>query len=55
MIYFDQPTKDALVRRFHEATVEGGYLMVGHAEALNKLNNPYEGVEGVTAAYRKTS
>jgi len=40
MIYFDQPTKDALVRRFYDATVPGGYLMISHSESLGK-NNPY--------------
>ena len=28
MIYFDQPTKDALVRRFYDATAPGGYLLI---------------------------
>ncbi len=36
MIYFDQPTKEALVRRFYDATAPGGYLMIGHSESLNK-------------------
>ena len=40
MIYFDQPTKDALVRRFYDATVPGGYLMISHSENLGK-NAPY--------------
>ena len=40
MIYFDQSTKDALVNRFHEATVPGGYLLIGHSENLSK-NAPY--------------
>lgn len=40
MIYFDQPTKDALVRRFYDATVPGGYLMISHSENLSK-NAPY--------------
>lgn len=35
MIYFDQPTKDALVRRFHDATVPGGYLLISYAENLS--------------------
>ena len=30
MIYFDQPTKDALVQRFYDATVPGGYFMISH-------------------------
>ena len=36
MIYFDQATKDALVQRFYDATVPGGYLLIGHSEGLNK-------------------
>ena len=43
MIYFDQPTKDALVRRFYDATVPGGYLMISHSENLGQ-NNPYQTV-----------
>ncbi len=42
MIYFDQPTKDALVRRFYNATVPGGYLFIGHSEGLNKATCPYK-------------
>ena len=40
MIYFDQPTKDALVRRFYDATVSGGYLLISKSENLSP-NNPY--------------
>ncbi len=35
MIYFDQPTKDALVGRFYDATVPGGYLLIGHSENIS--------------------
>lgn len=41
MIYFDQDTKDALVRRFYNATVPGGHLFIGHSEGLNKTTCPY--------------
>ncbi len=41
MIYFDQPTKNALAKRFFDATVPGGYLFIGHSEGLSKDNNPY--------------
>lgn len=41
MIYFDQNTKDALVNRFFDATVPGGYLLIGHSESLNKATTPY--------------
>ncbi len=40
MIYFDQPTKDALVSRFYDATVPGGYLLISKSENLS-ANTPY--------------
>ncbi len=40
MIYFDQPTKDALCQRYYDATNPQGYLFIGHSESLNK-NSPY--------------
>lgn len=52
MIYFDQPTKDALVRRFYDVTVPGGYLFIGHSEGLNKAECPYQYI--MPAIYRKT-
>lgn len=41
MIYFDQPTKDALVNRFYDATVPGGYLLISYSENLSQ-NTPYK-------------
>ena len=52
MIYFDQPTKDALVQRFYNTTVPGGYLFIGHSEGLNKAQCPYEYIQ--PAIYRKS-
>lgn len=52
MIYFDQPTKDALVRRFYDATVPGGHLFIGHSEGLNKAECPYHYI--MPAIYQKT-
>ena len=51
MIYFDQPTKDALVKRFYDATNPGGYLLIGHSESLNKATTPYKYLKPAT--YRK--
>lgn len=51
MIYFDQPTKDALVQRFFNATNSGGYLLIGHSETVSKENSPYEYV--MPATYHK--
>lgn len=42
MIYFDQPTKNDLVKRLYHATVPGGYLFIGHSESLNKAECPYQ-------------
>lgn len=51
MIYFDQPTKDALVKRFYNATVPGGFLFIGHSEGLNKADCPYHYI--MPAIYQK--
>lgn len=51
MIYFDQPTKDALVERFFQATNPGGYLLIGHSESLNKAVTPYQYI--MPATYRR--
>ncbi len=50
MIYFDQPTKDALVRRFYDATVPGGYLLISYSENLSQ-NSPYRRL--ATATFQK--
>ncbi len=34
MIYFDQPTKTALINRLYDATVPGGYLIISLSENL---------------------
>lgn len=36
MIYFDAPTKDALVERFYDASKKGAYLFIGLAETISK-------------------
>lgn len=36
MIYFDAPTKDALVERFYDASKNGAYLFIGLAETISK-------------------
>ena len=35
MIYFDQPTREALVNRFSSLLPEGGCLCIGHSEAIH--------------------
>ncbi|MGI5962418.1 MAG: CheR family methyltransferase [Lawsonibacter sp.] len=36
MIYFNQSTRDALVRRFWDAIQPGGYLFISHSESLGQ-------------------
>lgn len=48
MIYFDLPTRDALVKRFHGATNPNGYLLTGHSEALNKSTSLYKCLKPAT-------
>lgn len=47
MIYFDQPTKDALVQRFYEATNPGGYLLISYSENLS-ASSPYRRIAPAT-------
>jgi chemotaxis methyl-accepting protein methylase len=51
MIYFDYKTKSRLVERFYDATEEGGYLFIGHAESLSHDETKYQYV--IPAVYRK--
>jgi chemotaxis protein methyltransferase CheR len=51
MIYFDIPTKEALVQKFYDCTEPGGYLFIGHAESINRESTKYKYV--MPAVYRK--
>jgi chemotaxis protein methyltransferase CheR len=51
MIYFDKPTRDGLIARFHQHTVPGGYLFIGHSETLGRDGALYQYV--MPAAYRR--
>ncbi|MGB5822837.1 MAG: protein-glutamate O-methyltransferase CheR [Proteocatella sp.] len=51
MIYFDKPTRAALIKRFYEATNPGGYLFIGHSESLNKDDAAYKQIG--PSIYRK--
>lgn len=51
MIYFDGTTRDALVRRFYAATIQNGFLFIGHAESLNHTDTKYKYI--TPAIYRK--
>lgn len=51
MIYFDSPTQQELVRRLTDALEPGGYLFIGHAESLNRIQHSLEYIQ--PAIYRK--
>lgn len=51
MIYFDQKTREALLKRFYDSLTPGGYLFLGHSESLGRENNLYDYL--VPAVYRK--
>ena len=51
MIYFDQPTREALVARFHHHTEAGGYLFIGHSETLGRVQSLYRYL--MPATYQK--
>lgn len=41
MIYFNVETKMNIVNKFYEATKPGGYLMIGHAETVQRNKSKY--------------
>lgn len=51
MIYFDQPTREALVGRYHKHTEPGGYLFIGHSETLGRSQSLYKYIK--PALYQK--
>ncbi len=53
MIYFDQPTKQALVNRFYDVVKPGGYFFIGHAESINRQDTKFEYIK--PAIYRRPS
>jgi len=52
MIYFDKPTRDKLIKRFHQFLEPGGYLFIGHSESLGRTQQLYKYV--MPACYQKT-
>jgi chemotaxis protein methyltransferase CheR len=45
MIYFDNPTKEHVVRRLITVLRQGGYFIIGGAESLSGLDHPLKYVE----------
>jgi chemotaxis protein methyltransferase CheR len=42
MIYFDVPARQRVLRGFHRALREGGFLLLGHAESLLNASADFE-------------
>ena len=47
-IYFDRVTQEEILQRFARLLTPGGYLFVGHAEALNGFDVPFRPVGPTT-------
>ena len=51
MIYFDRPTQERLVAKFHRYLKPGGHLFIGHSESLQWLKHDFTTV--APTIYRK--
>jgi chemotaxis protein methyltransferase CheR len=51
MIYFDRPTQETLINKFHHYLKPGGYLFIGHSESLQWINHSFKLV--APTIYRK--
>lgn len=51
MIYFDNQVKSRLIQKLYDITEPGGFLFIGHSEALNRSETRYKYV--APAIYRK--
>ena len=51
MIYFDKKTRQDIVQKLAACLEPRGYLLIGHSESLNGLNQPLEYV--CPATYRQ--
>lgn len=45
MIYFDQPTKNALINKFYDVLKPGGYLFIGHSETVQRDSSKFLYIE----------
>lgn len=51
MIYFDKPTRDALIQRFYDTLMPGGYLFIGHSETIDRAHSDFQYI--MPALYKK--
>ncbi|KJS01731.1 MAG: chemotaxis protein CheR [Desulfobulbaceae bacterium BRH_c16a] len=52
VIYFDKPTQQNLMQKFHRQLRPGGYLFLGHSETLNGIDVDFKSVG--STVYMKT-
>jgi chemotaxis protein methyltransferase CheR len=53
MIYFNKPTRDALIERYYDILEPGGYLFIGMSETVDKTTSRFDFVK--PSIYRKGS
>jgi len=41
LIYFDLDARKKVIKSFHERLVDGGYLLLGHAESLMNISTAF--------------
>ena len=51
MIYFDAPTRESIINKLYDMTEPGGYLFIGHSEAIDRAKSKYMYV--MPAVYRR--
>lgn len=51
MIYFDNETKNNLIKKFYDNMEDGGYLFIGHSEAIARNESEFKYI--MPAVYRK--
>lgn len=51
MIYFDRPTQQRLINKFHHHLKKGGHLLIGHSESLTSIKSDF--VYQQPATYKK--
>jgi len=51
MIYFDEPTREGLLERFHRYLEPNGYLFIGHSESIGRDNRYFRFIR--PAIYQK--
>lgn len=51
MIYFDEPTKNKLIRKFYDHLADGGYLFIGMSETIDKDVSKFKYIK--PSIYRK--